>query len=224
LFWQNVKVPRPYRQSQRAQSHDETRRRILEAAIDTLVNKRDFQVRDIAAAAPVSLQTLYSHFGSKANLLMNVVGAISVREGLVEGIAGVWNLDDGVAQLEEMARVTMAFWHRAWPFVGYTLTAHRTDPEFAEMRRQTDASRYADLVQICQRVANDGRLRDHMTPKAAAALVFAISAPTVYEDLVVSRRLPVRVATREVQRLVVAAVTKEAGRSGAAAPAGPCRP
>ena len=202
MFWQNVKVPRAYNQTQRAHQQEATRQRIVEAAIELLADEHDFQVRDIAKRAPVSLQTLYANFGSKANLVMAVVGEIMGREGLMEGIERVWRESDPIRQLEEMTRVTITFWHRAWPFISYTLKADRVDAEFAEMRRQTDASRLADLQRVCNAIGAHGALRAGLTPKTAAALAFALTAPTVYEDLVVRGHLSVTAATRELQNVV----------------------
>ncbi|MHB8507952.1 MAG: TetR/AcrR family transcriptional regulator [Candidatus Dormibacteria bacterium] len=66
-----MKVQRPYVQRARAQSAEETRRRILEAAGGELWHQPVDQVRleDVAARAQVTVQTVLRIFGSRSELL-----------------------------------------------------------------------------------------------------------------------------------------------------------
>jgi len=196
-------VPREYRKSARAESERDTRDRIVKAAIDLLVKRKQFQVRDIAREASVTVQTVYAHFGSKGGLVMAVISEVSTTHGLVAGLARVWRAPDGAGALDEMVAATVDFWHRAWPVIAYSLSASRTDPEFASMKRTVDLSRFADLLRICERLDDEGVLRSGVTPKTAAAFVFALTTPQIYEDLVASGRVSFRTALRELQQLSI---------------------
>ena len=58
---------RTYRMTSRARAVEETRERVLEAAIDLHTERlsSDISLADIAGAAGVSVQTLLRHFGSR---------------------------------------------------------------------------------------------------------------------------------------------------------------
>ena len=62
---------RTYRMTSRARAVEETRERVLEAAIDLHTERlsSDISLADIAGAAGVSVQTLLRHFGSREALL-----------------------------------------------------------------------------------------------------------------------------------------------------------
>ena len=66
-------MPREYRKAVRARGVEETRGRVLDAARESLRQQRRIGMREIAGAAGVTVQTLYSHFGSKAGLLSALV-------------------------------------------------------------------------------------------------------------------------------------------------------
>ena len=182
-----------------------TRQRILDSATASIA-KGEFGLREIADRASVTVQTVYAHFGSKAGLIAAIVQEASVREGLVAGLARVWKLESARDALDEMVKVTFDFWRRAWPLIGFTLTALRADPDFAALVRGVDDARLADLLKICERLAVSGDLRPGLRGSTAAALAFAMTSPYVYEDLVAKGRLPFAAALRAVTTAVSAAV------------------
>jgi len=67
---------RTYRMTSRARAVEETRERVLEAAIDLHTERlsSDISLADIAGAAGVSVQTLLRHFGSREALLEAALG------------------------------------------------------------------------------------------------------------------------------------------------------
>jgi AcrR family transcriptional regulator len=199
-------VTRDYRKSARADSEQETRRRILDAAIAAMAEAHTLGVRDIAKAAAVTVQTVYAHFGSKSGLVMAVVATVSEQHGLPRSLAAVRRQEDAVAALTEMARVTFSFWHRAWPFIRFSLTARRVDAVYAEQMQSLDDSRLRDLETICQRLHAERRLQPGLSARTAASLVFALTSPQVYEELVASGRLAFPTAARLVRAAVLDAV------------------
>ena len=195
-----------YAKSARALSEQETHDRILRAAVQTIETKQRVRVRDVAAKAGVSVQTVYAHFGSKGNLIMAVFGHVSATEGLLEGLGDVWTRTDGQSALSAMIGVTLDFFHRAWPFVGVAMTMRRTDAEFASKMAVIDQSRLHDLTVIGERLEEEGRLAASLTPTTAAALGFALAHPHVYEELVVEGRWPFAAARDRTIAIVTSAL------------------
>jgi AcrR family transcriptional regulator len=182
-------VPRPYRKTARAETEGATRQRIVAAAVETIRATGGFGIREIAAAASVTVQTIYSHFGSKGGLVAAVVYEVTQTEGLTAGLSRVWTNGDGPAALAEMIAVTFGFWNRAWPFISTAEALRIADHEFEGQMAVLDASRIADLERICARLEDEGFLREGLTVETAAALVFAMTAPSTYRELVSSGRM-----------------------------------
>lgn len=196
----------PTKKRTRAEGQEATRRRILDAAIEVATVKRRFGVREIADAASVTVQTVYAHFHSKGGLLAAVIQDVAGTRGLVAGLTRVWRHASPRAQLEDMVTVTFDFWHRARPLIGFMLEARRTDPDFASQVRAVDASRLSDLETICTRLRDSGELRRGLKPGAAAALVFGLTTPYVYEELVGLGRMSYASASRLIVDVVCRAV------------------
>lgn len=193
------------RKSTRAESYDATRRRILDAA-ERCVAERTFGVREIAERADVTVQTVYAHFNSKAGLITALMQEVSRTHGLVADLGRVWQRDTGRDKLEAMVEATFAFWHRAWPFISFMLIARRQDEEFAAQVRGFDEARLSDLATICEELASAHELRAGLRAQSAAALVFALVGPSVYEELVASHRVPFATASRMLVETVRVAV------------------
>jgi AcrR family transcriptional regulator len=198
-------MPREYRQDQRRAAADETRRRIISAARRLLPSGSELSVGRIAREAGVAVQTIYSHFGSKGNLLMAAVDDVQREVGLYAGFDRVWASRDGETALRRMIEATFELWHRAWPFVEFTVRARRIDPEVGEQLRYIDTMRHEHLVLICRRLELEARLRDGRKPELAADIAFALTTPTVYEELVQVRAWDLSSATATAIEAVVAA-------------------
>jgi AcrR family transcriptional regulator len=151
-------------------------------------------MEEIAKLAKVSIQTLYSHFGSKGGLL----GALFQREmsqaGLYAGFERVWSSKHGEQALRTMLEATHGFWQYAWPMIEFALRVRRTDPEVGARIAAFDAGRLGDLQVICRRLHEERRLRRGVSAARAARLAFGLSTPYVYEALVVQNGLPLKVA------------------------------
>lgn len=202
-------MPRSYRKGARADSEASTRRRILDAAAAALNDGDGFGVREVAARGGVTVQTVYAHFGSKAGLTSAVIRDVSESAGLFAGFQRVFALSEGSAQLLAMVEVTWSFWHSAWPFVRFSLVERRRDAEYAAQIAELDTSRLEHLRRICRQAAADGTLRPGLAPDQAAALVFAITTPNVYEELAGLRRLPWRRSLELIKETVERAVLAE---------------
>ncbi|MBV8527553.1 MAG: TetR/AcrR family transcriptional regulator [Candidatus Dormibacteraeota bacterium] len=70
--------PRLYRQTQRALAADDTRRRILRAALDRLLSGERFTIDGVATSAGVTRATVYAHFAG---------GAAEMRDAVYDDLA-----------------------------------------------------------------------------------------------------------------------------------------
>lgn len=201
-------MPRVYRKVRRTVAAEETRRRILATVRRLVPHDAELSVDRIAAEAGVSVQTIYTHFGSKGRLLMAVVDEVQRDAGLYAGFERVWASADGETALRRMVEATFALWHRAWPFVEFTVRARRSDPVVRDQLRFIDSMRHAHLRSIVDRIAEEGRLPGDRTAAEATDLAFALTTPTVYEDLVAVRGWSAEAATATVADLVVVATVR----------------
>lgn len=199
-------MPRTYTPRARAQSTADTRARILEAAQRLLPDEATVPVDTIAATAGVSVQTLYTHFGSKRGLLLAVIDAAQRRAGTYADFERVWQSPDGETALRRMLEATFHIWDHAWPVVEFAERARRSDPEVLRYLREVDGYRRANLRSITDRLAMEGRLRRGLDAEHAADVAFALSIPPVYEDLVRVRGWPLQLATTVTIDTVVAGV------------------
>jgi AcrR family transcriptional regulator len=177
-------MPRAYRRRARAETMAQTRERILETARVLLPAASGIPVDRIAAEAGVSVQTLYTHFGSKRGLLLAVIDATQRDVGLYADFNAVWASPDGETALRLMLEATFKLWHGAWSLVAFSEAARQTDAEIGAYLREVDGYRRANLRSITDRLAVERRLVPGIDAAAAAGLVFALTVPRVYEELV----------------------------------------
>lgn len=180
-------MARTYTARARADATARTRERILETARRLVPESTQLPVDHIAAQAGVSVQTLYTHFGSKRGLLLAVIDSMQREVGLYADFDRVWASPDGETALRRMIEATVRLWHGAWPLVAFSERARRTDAEIGTYLREVDGYRLANLRSITDRLAEERRLRDPLDTAAASELAFALSVPSVYEWLVVVR-------------------------------------
>lgn len=188
----------------------QTRARILAAALELLPDAASVPVDTIAERAGVSVQTLYTHFGSKRGLLLAVIDTVQQDAGLYADFEIVWQSRDGETALRRMVETTIRIWDRAWPIVEFAERARRADPEILRYLREVDGYRRSNLVSITERLMVEGRVRRGLDALAAAEAAFALSVPPVYEELVKVRSWPLDRAAVFVADTVVEAVVDPA--------------
>jgi AcrR family transcriptional regulator len=163
-------------------------------------------VTDIAAHAGVAIQTIYDQFGSKGGLLVAVVVDVQRSLGLFEAFRTVFQSPDGEQAMRRMIETTVALWDRAWPYISFLLRARRVDPVVAREMAYIDGLRHAHFWAITKRLEDEGRLRPELTADSAADRAFALTIPTVYEELVVLRGSPASEAIAVAIEAVLGAI------------------
>ena len=146
----------------------ETRERILAATWKLMEKSRDLQVRiaDIAAAAGVSRQAVYLHFGNRANLLL---AAVQYRDRIspVQNIARAAEEDAVPGALANFVAAWFEHIPRIEPVAHLLSAASQTDPEakvawedrMSLLRRAYRRSDEAAGRGACPQVRVDGRAR-----------------------------------------------------------------
>jgi len=187
-----------------------TRQRILRAARQLVKRGSDVPIDELARHAGVSVQTIYAHFGSKRGLVLAAIDDMQREIGFYADLETVFASPHGEAALRRMIAVTFGLWDRGWPLVAFTLRARRLDRDIGAQLAEVDTMRRSHLWMICRRLDAEGRLRTPGAVEPATDLAFALSTPTVYEDLVQVRGWPSEHAAGTIAGIIVDTVVDPA--------------
>ena len=179
--------PRRYRSMLRAEQAQETRRRIRAAADRLFLEQgyRDVSVDDIAGAAGVARQTVFSAFGSKAGVLKDVLDVrlagddapLSIAERpAAQRMLAATEAGDAIRR---QAKVIVDAGSRVAPLWPAVREAAATDAEIAELLRSYDEARHEGIGTIVDVVARLGALRRGRTRARAKDAVFLLTDPSV---------------------------------------------
>jgi AcrR family transcriptional regulator len=183
-------VKRQYDSTARRERAEQTRCAIIDAAERRFLadGYSATTVAEVATDAGVSAETVYKAFGSKPGL----VRAIRERALAGEGTVPAEQRSDALAQYEADARKIFDGWGRltaevaprTMPILLLVRDAAATDPEMAALRDELDADRHGRMTENARRLHKAGHLRRGMTVREAADVLWAYSAPELYELLV----------------------------------------
>lgn len=186
----DVVATRTYRSTLRADQARQTRRRIRDAA-DTLFLAHGYvstSMDDIAKAAGVSRQTVFSAFGSKANLLKE---AFDVRlAGDDEPLAlaerpeaqRILEETDPAALLRAQAAFYIVTTLRVLPLWPAMVAGAATDPACAEVLAFFDRGRFEGPGAIVDVLAERGQLRAGLSRKRGKEAMYLLTNPNVTHD------------------------------------------
>ena len=166
-----------------------TRMRILEAARHVLEEGgyHGVGLESVAAAAGVSRQSIYVHFGSKAHLLLALVAYVDEQEGLSELGDAVERAPSALEALHRLvdlvAELTPRVYRTAAVLEAARLEAHEAEVAWADRM----LSRRRRCARIISRLADEGRLAPGWSRADAADLLWALTGFRVWEDLVLRR-------------------------------------
>jgi AcrR family transcriptional regulator len=176
---------RRYEQRLRAQSAEETRRRVLDAVYDQLreAPAQPVSVERIARTAGVARSTVYASFGSRAGLFDAFAADLLERGGFRRVLDAVADPDP---------RVTV----RAGITGGvHTFAAHRDvfralismaelDPDAVGGAMQRSEQRRAEgMMWLARRLARDGALREGLTAEQAADRLWILTSFDAFDLL-----------------------------------------
>jgi len=175
--------------TRRAERADATRRRVLDAAVHLFVERgyHATTIESIAAAADVSVETIYKRFGSKAGMLK------AAREEAVAQApepheffefpappieAALHASSDPATQLRTLAQFSARRLERLAPFHRMLRSAGTGDPELGAFIAADHAARRERQRDNIHTIAHNARLR--VPTDVAADTYSALASPDTY--------------------------------------------
>ena len=189
-----VNTRRRYDSSGRRERARQTRDQITDVASELFLSGgyADTTVAAIAAAAHVSVETIYKGFGGKPGLVRAIVD-----KGLAgDGPIPAEQRSDHIRDTEPDPRRILAAWGgftaelapRVVPIILLARDAAAGDPEVAAVLDQISDARLDRMTVNAGGLASAGHLRPGITVDQAADIMWAYSSPELYELLVLRRR------------------------------------
>jgi AcrR family transcriptional regulator len=193
-----VNRPRTYDNSGRAAQALRTRRRVIAAAHELLLEQgyAATTISQIARRAGVSAETVYKAFGSKAALTKQVYDvALAGDDELVPmrdrpEIQAMLAEPDPRQKVASYAALARQLGARLGPLLAVLLGARATDPDLDAFARTTADERLAGTTALVGHLADVGALRRGLDPERARDLLWALISPELYLLLVVERGWP----------------------------------
>jgi AcrR family transcriptional regulator len=183
-----VKEARGYNTQLRREQAQLTRQRILEAARRLMVGGAYSQVtmHDIAREAGVAYQTVYSQFGNKLQLALDLCTSEFPHVG--KTVAMLVEARDS-HDPEGWLRTMGPFARRLYEPCAEVLRFMREsgEPELIGRYREIERGRFERLVELGPQLEETGRLRPRLSGGQAVDLVWEMSGPETYAHLVLDR-------------------------------------
>jgi AcrR family transcriptional regulator len=187
---------RGYDNTRRAEQARLTRRCVLDAGRELLVERGPAAVtmRDVAARAGVSVETVYKSFRTKAALIKDVYDVTlagddepipMIDRPEIQAVFAASRPQDKVARYASAARQVG---ERVGPLLAKLLAGARGgDADLLRFRETINQERMAGAGSIVRHLAETGGLRVDIDPARACDMVWTLISPEVYELLVVDR-------------------------------------
>lgn len=188
-------VKRAYSSAVRDEAARRTREAVVTAAARSFVERgyAATSLADLAASAGVARPTVFAAFGSKANLLRQVVDrALAGDDEPVPVARRPWfrpvlesTTQDGV--LAAYADVCTLIGARAAPVFEVVRQAADESEELAQLWATTRANRHAGAAMVVHRLRELGPLRPGLADDVAVDVVWVHNDPGLYGSLVLER-------------------------------------
>ena len=160
---------RSYVLKDRARRQEETRRRIVDAAIDLhqTIGPARTRFSDIAERAGVGRVTVYRHFADEPALAAACSGHYFATHPMPD--VALWRaIADPAERLRRGVRETLEWWGANAPMMGHVLADARDHPVMAPFHRHWDAA----VEALCSGSSASGRPRARLRAAVALALGF----------------------------------------------------
>lgn len=182
-------VKRSYSSARRQAQAGETRRAILDAALELFVGGgyAATSIQTIAGRAGVAVQTVYAVFGTKRELLRQLIESTIAGEDDPRTIAErpegrlVAEEPDARRRVELDASLSRMIIERVAPLVRVAEEAAASDPELAAMMRAVKEARRREMTSAAVLLAGPDGLR--VGPEEAAATLYVLYSPQVADML-----------------------------------------
>ena len=140
-------------------------------------------VRPIAAEAGVSLQTLYSVFGSKQGILLGLVDTVREQTDAATTWERMERSDDPLEVVALAARLRRQILERCGDIVITFREGAAGDPDVAAAYEEGQRRTREGVTHMCERLRALGALRPGLELQRAVDQVAALCAAEIYEEL-----------------------------------------
>ena len=140
-------------------------------------------VRPIAQEAGISLQTLYSTFGSKQGLLLALVDTVREQTGGPEAREHVMLAEDADELIERAASLRRRILEECGDIIVTFREGAAGDPDVAAAYEAGQRRMHEGLDRMCGRLQALGALRPGLTRRKAADQMAALCVAEIYEEL-----------------------------------------
>jgi AcrR family transcriptional regulator len=183
------KPDRAYRSELRQRQADETRRKIADSArrLFHTVGFDSTTIDAIAREAGVAAQTVYSTFGSKRGILVELLERSVLGPGPEEAIRQVLAAPDPVTRLRLIPRVARQVYDARRAELELLQGAGAISPELAALARDLECRRFDAQQQHIALLAEAGRLRAGVDVPKARDILWALTGWEMYRSLVQER-------------------------------------
>jgi AcrR family transcriptional regulator len=183
---------RRYVQRRRAESAQQTRERILEAARSSLRSGPlgAVKVDDIAREAGVARSTVYVLFGSRAGLFDALAVALLEQAGF-DRLVMAFRLPDARTALLESLRAGAEAYASEPDVARSMLTLAATDPDAAVAVQRFERGRWPGMRNLAGRLESQGYLLHELSRDEAAQILWVLTSFSTFDQLFRERGLSV---------------------------------
>lgn len=179
-------VKRPYRSPRREAQARQTRKRIVDAARRLWV-ARGFAattIEAIAAEAGVAVQTVYGTFGSKASILIALLGRLEETAGGDTLMPELRRAGDAREQIAIIALFNRRLFEAGADILAIALGTVATDPDVAEWVAEGDRRRRHGQSFLVADWHRARALKPRMSQSEAGDILYTLTSPEMYLLLV----------------------------------------
>jgi AcrR family transcriptional regulator len=165
-------------------SKGSTRDQILDAALLKLRRDGDLTMAEVAAQAGVSRQAVYLHFQDRSALLLALVRHADEARGLAGKLAAIVKAPSARAAVAAMVALGASDNPALWPVERVLDSLRQDDAAMEAAWRERRTGSLEACRAIAERFQGEGALAPHLSLAAAADLLWSLTSPRLWEELV----------------------------------------
>jgi AcrR family transcriptional regulator len=206
--------PRPYRLGQRETASQQTRARIVAAALELLRESdrlTEFSIDAVARRADVVRMTVYYQFGARRGLLEALFDELAKR-GLVDRLRLAYSRPDPRERLDALVAAFGGFWASDRLVIRRLRSLAVHDPELDRALRSRDELRRGHMGTLADRLVAKRSGRSRRSLDDVVSVLFTLTSFETFDTLAGPARSPDEV-TPLVQQLARSALALTATAS-----------
>jgi len=177
-------MPRTYRMKARAESVEETRRKVLESARQAILDGPSpvITMGDVARRAGVARSTLYSTYGSLGGLVGAVMVDAQMRGGF-DRVLALFNLADAAEAMRRALPEGARMYATDYELARRVRVLARLEPTVMDGEVIGEEMRAGGMRYQAGRLAEQGKLRPGVTAEHAARLLWLLTDSETFAGL-----------------------------------------